>query len=215
MSSTQPALPDAEAGTSEDSDAERDLNAVLAWTVGRFKEIVLADVARVRRRHPHMADEELARLVVRRGVRRVGWASFATGFGGAPLIAANVSSVIALQSAIVLAVAEVYGELDSPDIKRDIALIIGGDSAAQALKQFGVVATNDFSKRWVQRNVTRETMKKVNRVVSRKVITKAGEKSLTSFTKLVPVLGAGVGYVIDRSYARLLGERSIRYYAGR
>lgn len=215
MTSTQPALPDAAAGADGDRDAERDLNVVLAWTVGRFKEVVLADVARVRRRHPDMADEELARIVVRRGVRRVGWASFATGFGGAPLIAANVSSVIALQAAIVLAVAEVYGELESPDIKRDIALIIGGDSAVQAFKQFGVVATNDFSKRWVQRNVTRETMKKVNRVVSRKVITKAGEKSLTSFTKLVPVLGAGVGYVIDRSYARLLGERAIRYYAGR
>jgi hypothetical protein len=213
MTSTKLDLPDASAGT--DEDAERDLNVVLAWTVGRFKEVVLADVARVRRRRPDIADEELARLVVRRGVRRVGWASFATGFGGAPLIAANVSSVIALQSAIVLSVAEVYGELDSPDIKRDIALIIGGDSAVQAFKQVGVVATNDFSKRWVQRNVTRETMKKVNRVVSRKVITKAGEKSLTSFTKLVPVVGAGVGYVIDRSYARLLGERSIRYYAGR
>lgn len=215
MTSTQPALPDASAGSDVDDAAERDLNVVLAWTVDRFKEVVLADVARVRRRHPDMVDEDLARLVVRRGVRRVGWASFATGFGGAPLIAANISSVIALQAGIVLAVAEVYGELDSPDIKRDIALIIGGDSVAQAFKQFGVVATNDFSKRWVQRNVTRETMKKVNRIVSRKIITKAGEKSVTSFTKLVPVLGAGVGYVIDRSYARLLGERSIRYYAGR
>lgn len=215
MTSTQPALRDASAITDEDGDAERDLNVVLAWTVGRFKEIVLADVDRVRRRHPELENEELARIVVRRGVRRVGWASFATGFGGAPLIAANVSSVIALQAAIVLAVAEVYGELDSPDIKRDIALMIGGDSAVQTFKQFGVVATNDFSKRWVQRNVTRETMKQVHKVVSRKVITKAGEKSITSFTKLVPVVGAGVGYVIDRSYARLLGERAIRYYAGR
>lgn len=163
MTSTQPALRDASAITDEDGDAERDLNVVLAWTVGRFKEIVLADVDRVRRRHPELENEELARIVVRRGVRRVGWASFATGFGGAPLIAANVSSVIALQAAIVLAVAEVYGELDSPDIKRDIALMIGGDSAVQAFKQFGVVATNDFSKRWVQRNVTRETMKQVNK----------------------------------------------------
>ncbi len=100
-----------------------------------------------------------------------------------------MSSVIALQAAIVLEVAEVYGELDSPDIMRDISLIIGGESAVQAFKQFGAVATNDFSKRWVQRNVTRETMKNVNRVVSRKVITKAGEKSLTSFTKLVPIVG--------------------------
>lgn len=74
------------------------------------------------------------------------------------------------------------------------------------MRHVGVAATNDFSKRWVGRNVTRETMKKVNRVVSRKILTKAGEKSLTSITKLVPVVGAGVGYVFDRSYARDLGS---------
>jgi hypothetical protein len=93
-------------------------------------------------------------------------------------------------------------------------LILGGEGPVQALRQFSVHAANDFGNRWVQRNVTRETMKKVNRVLSREIITKAGEKSLTSFTKLVPVVGAGVGYVVDRSFARLVGERAIRYYAG-
>jgi uncharacterized protein (DUF697 family) len=54
----------------------------------------------------------------------------------------------------------------------------------------------------------------VNKVVSRKILTKAGEKSLTSFVKLVPVAGAAVGYTVDRSYARALGESAIRYYGG-
>jgi hypothetical protein len=90
---------------SAEEDAERDLGKVLTWAVGRYRAVVLADVERVRRRHPGLPEDELARIVVRRVVRRVGWASFATGFGGAPFIAANVTSVIALQTAVVLSVA--------------------------------------------------------------------------------------------------------------
>lgn len=49
-------------------------------------------------------------------------------------------------------------------------------------------------------------MKQVNKVVSRKILTKAGEKSLTSFVKLVPVARAAVGYTVDRGYIRVLSR---------
>jgi hypothetical protein len=114
----------------------------------------------------------------------------------------------------VLAVAAAYDELDSPDLRQDLVLILAGNSAVTALRTFGVAAANDMGKKWVQKNVTRETMKQVNKVVSRKILTKAGEKSLTSLVKLVPVAGAVVGYTVDRSYARALGESAIRYYGG-
>ena len=47
-----------------------------------------------------------------RGTRRVGAASFVTGFGGAPTLAVNVTSVLTLQAATVLAVAAAYDELE-------------------------------------------------------------------------------------------------------
>lgn len=198
----------------DDARASR-LDTLLGAAVAKVRDAVSADVARLRARRPELASDDLARLVVKRGTRRVGWASVATGFGGVATAAVNVPSVLALQTALVLSVAEVYGELDSPDVKQDLALILAGQGAAGAMRHVGVAATNDFSKRWVSRNVTRETMKKINRVVGRKILTKAGEKSLTSVTKLVPVVGAGVGYVFDRGYARALGERAVRYYGGR
>ena len=198
----------------EDDGQDSRLDTLLSGAVAKVRSTVVTDVARVRARHPELAADDLARLVVKRGTRRVGWASFATGFGGIATTAVNVPSVLALQAALVLSVAEVYGELDSPDVKQDLALIVGGQGAVGALRHFGVSASNDFSKRWVSRNVTRETMKKVNRVIGRKILTIAGEKSLTSVTKLVPVVGAGVGYVFDRSYAQALGERAVRYYSG-
>lgn len=212
----EPEVVDGEIVEEQDADqAAGRLELLLAATVERVRATVVADVQRLRERQPGLADDDLANLVVRRGTRRVGWASFATGFGGLTTMAVNVPSVLVLQTGLVLSVAEVYGELDSPNVKTDLALILAGEGAVSALRGFGVVAANDFSKRWVSRNVTRETMKKVDRVVGRRILTKAGEKSLTSFSKLVPVVGAGVGYALDRGYARALGERAVRYYSGR
>lgn len=197
------------------SDDAARLDSALSGAVARVRALVVADVERVRKRNPGLAPDQLARLVVKRGTRRVGAASFATGFGGAPTLALNISSVLTLQASLVLAVAAVYDELDSPDLRQDLVLILAGNSAVQAMRNFGVAAANDMGKKWVQNNVTRETLKQVNKVVSRKILTKAGEKSLVSFAKLVPIAGAAVGYTFDRGYARALGERAIRYYSGR
>jgi uncharacterized protein (DUF697 family) len=202
----------AELGPSDDAGR---LDELLLGAIARVRALVVADVERARKRNPGLSQDQLARLVVKRGTRRVGAASFATGFGGAPTLALNISSVVTLQASLVLAVAAVYDELDSPDLRQDLVLILAGNSAVTALRTFGVAAANDMGKKWVQKNVTRETMKQVNKVVSRKILTKAGEKSLTSFVKLVPVAGAAVGYTVDRGYARALGESAIRYYGGR
>ncbi len=196
-----------------DDDTGR-LEDLLTTAIARIRGLVEADVERVRRRKPDLTQDELARALVRRGTRRVGAASVATGFGGAPTLALNITSVLTLQASLVLAVAAAYEELDSPDLRQDLILILAGNSAVTAMRTFGVAAANDMGKKWVQKNVTRETMKHVNKVLSRKILTKAGEKSLTSFMKLVPVAGAAVGYTVDRTYARTLGESAIRYYSG-
>jgi EcsC protein family len=207
---TLPELPRPE---DEDEDSGR-LEDLLAGAIERVRALVEADVERMRRRKPRLSQHELARAVVRRGTRRVGAASAATGFGGAPTLALNITSVLTLQASLVLAVAAAYDELDSPDLRQDLILILAGNSAVTAMRTVGVAAANDMGKRWVQNNVSRETMKQVNKIVSRKIVTKAGEKSLTSFMKLVPVVGAAVGYTVDRTYARTLGESAIRYYSG-
>jgi hypothetical protein len=208
------AVVDPTAHEDADDDASGRLEGVLQAAIDHVRVLVEADVQRIRSRNPALTRDELARAVVKRGTRRVGAASFATGFGGAPTLALNITSVLTLQAQLVLGVAAAYDELDSPDLRQDLILILAGNSAVAAMRTLGVAAANDVGKRWVQKNVTRETMKQVNKMVSRKIITKAGEKSLTSFMKLVPVAGAVVGYTVDRTYARALGESAIRYYSG-
>jgi hypothetical protein len=71
-----------------------------------------------------------------------------------------------------------------------------------------VAAANDMGKRWVQANLTRETVKQDNKVVSRRILTKAGEKPVIRGARPV------AGYTVDRGYTWVLGESAIRYYSG-
>jgi hypothetical protein len=71
-----------------------------------------------------------------------------------------------------------------------------------------VAAANDMGKRWVQANLTRETVKQDNKVVSRKILTKAGEKPVIRGARPV------AGHTGDRGYTWVLGESAIRYYSG-
>lgn len=98
----------------EPSEDAGHLDDLLLGAIARARALVVADVERARKRNPGLSQDQLARLVVKRGTRRVGAASFATGFGGAPTMALNISSVLTLQASLVLAVAAVYDELDSP-----------------------------------------------------------------------------------------------------
>lgn len=146
-----------------DVESTGQLEDLLNAAIARVRGLVEADVERVKRRRPGLSQDELARALVKRGTRRVGAASFATGFGGAPTLVANVTSVVALQAATVLSVAAAYDELDSPDLRQDLVLILAGNGAVTALRGFGVAAANDMGKRWVQANVTRETMSRSTR----------------------------------------------------
>ena len=61
---------------------------------------------------------------------------------------------------------------------------------------------------------TSEVMKRLNRVISRKIISKAGEKSLISFTKLVPVIGAPIGGAFDYLGTMAVGRTALKFYKG-
>lgn len=57
-------------------------------------------------------------------------------------------------------------------------------------------------------------MVKIWQIVGRKIITKAGEKSLTIFMKLAPLAGAPIGFVFDWGVTRVVGGLEIKYCKG-
>jgi hypothetical protein len=51
------------------------LDALLSAGIARVRALVVADVERARTRNPDLSQDQLARVVVKRGTRRVGAAS--------------------------------------------------------------------------------------------------------------------------------------------
>jgi hypothetical protein len=144
---------------------------------------------------------------VNRETRRVGAASFATGFGGAPTLAVNITFLLTLQASTVLAVAAAYDELDSPP---GPAPGPRPDPRGQQRRP-RASGVRRGCRQWHEEALGASERdsgnhKQVNKVVGRKILIKAREKSLTSFVKLVPAAGAAVGCTVDRGCTWLLGE---------
>lgn len=179
------------------------------------KPAVRAFVAQQRVARPEESRDQLAARVVSKQSLKAGGVGAITGLGGVvtlPVaIPANLVGTWRVQATMLAVVAEIYDAEFEID---DFFLVMGGSAVVEAMKQFGVAAGKDITKRMVEKHITRETMKQINRVVSRKVITKAGEKSLTSFTKMVPLVGAPVGFAFDWTATRAFGKAGILYYAG-
>ena len=66
----------------------------------------------------------------------------------------------------------------------------------------------------VNKYITRDVMVKIWKVVGRKIITKAGQKSMTSFVKMVPLVSAPVGFAFDWSATQAVGYMAINFYRG-
>lgn len=119
-----------------------------------------------------------------------------------------------IQASMALSIAYIYGHTkDTTDLKTDLYLILAGDSAKEILKQFGIEASKSLTKKMVNKYITREVMTKIWKLVGRKIITKAGEKSLTSFVKMVPLVGAPVGFTFDWASTQFVGNIAIKYYS--
>jgi hypothetical protein len=167
-----------------------------------------------------LSADELARMVVRRKALKSGLVGAATGVGGLLTLPIAVPSALAvnwkIQASLIMAVAHVYGHTeDTLDLSTDIYLVLAGDAAKEALKRFGIEASKTVTRKAVEKYITREVMKKIWKVLGRKIITKAGEKSLTSFVRLIPLVGAPVGFAFDWTSTRLVGGAAIKYYGGK
>ena len=70
----------------------------------------------------------------------------------------------------------------------------------------------EYTKKAISKYITREVMKKINKIVSRKIITKAGEKSLTSFARLAPIASVPIGAAYDYFTTVAIGKAAKKYY---
>jgi hypothetical protein len=65
----------------------------------------------------------------------------------------------------------------------------------------------------IEKQLTRSVTRRVCQEVGKKVLVKGGQKSLQVIAKLIPLVGAPIGFAFDYVAARAVGKIAIRYYA--
>lgn len=196
------------------------LRSVMDWAVGVRRDEIREYVRKLREQHPEITNGDLAQMIVRRKASKNAFIGAITGVPGLLLlpvtIPVDMMASWRIQAQMIVAIACVYGhDLEASDLKTDIYCVMAGNAAVQAIRQVGIAVVEHLTRETIRRFVTREVMEQIWKVLGRGIITKAGQKSLTSFMKWVPIVGAVVGAGVDWAVARLVGRTAIHYYSGR
>lgn len=175
-------------------------------------------VAKLRLQNPGITDIELSKKIVSRKSLKNGLVGASTGVGGIITLPVTVPPDLLItwkmQIYLALTIAHIFGHTsNTTDLKTDVYLILAGISSKEVLKRFGIALGNGMTKKEIQKGVTREMMKKIWKVIPQKIITKAGEKSMTNFMKLVPLVGAPIGFGFDYVATNAVGKLAIKFYS--
>lgn len=137
-------------------------------------------------------------------VAKAATSGFVTGLGGMVImpitVPANIASVIYVQIRMIAAIAYMGGhDIRSDKVRSLIYISMVGNGAKELLKDVGVKAS--------ERILTKTAEK-----VSVSLATKAGEKSVSSLTKAIPLLGGVVGGSFDAVTTRIVGKVAKRIF---
>lgn len=198
-------------------DKQNALEKIISWVISVDTVKIETYVESLRSQNQGISNDDLAKKILNRKSFKNGLVGAVTGLGGFITLPVTIPTDLAmswrLQASMAFSIAYVYGHNpETTDLKTDLYLILAGDSAKEALKRFGIEASKAATKKAVDKYITREVMQKIWNVLGQKIITKSGEKSLTSFTKLIPVVGAPVGFMFDWLSTRTVGHFAIKYY---
>ena len=205
----------------ENNDATDDKNAlfkVMDFVIKQDRSNIENYVNKIRELNPGISNDDLAKKIIERKSLKSGLVGAITGLGGLVTlpfaIPANIVASWRIQASMAFSIAYVYGHSknDMNELITDFYIIMAGDFAKEALKRVGIETTKAIGKKLVEKYITREVMQKIWKIIPQKIITKAGEKSLTSFMKMVPLVGAPVGFTFDYVMARIIGKAAIKYY---
>ncbi len=201
------------------TELEKALGDVMDFVLSTDSVAIETYVNKLREQNSNISCDELAQKILQRKSMKNGLVGAVTGLGGFITLPVTIPSDLIcswrIQASMAFSIAYVYGHTkDTTDLKTDLYLILAGDSAKEMLKRFGIEATKGITKKAVQKYITRDVMVKIWKVMGQKIITKAGEKSLTSFMKMVPAVGAPVGFFFDWTATQAVGKFAIKYYRG-
>ena len=135
---------------------------------------------------------------------------FVTGLGGLitlPVaVPANISVVLLVQIRMVAAIAVMGGyDVNDDRVKTLVYACLAGNSVKEVLRAGGIRLGEKLAISAIK-NLSRETLKAINRAVGFRLLTKFGEKGVINLHKSVPIVGGFVGATIEAVATNAVGN---------
>ena len=135
---------------------------------------------------------------------------FITGLGGfvtLPItIPAGLGAAWAVQARMIGAIAEIYGHSVNDDrTKTAILLCLVGAEATNLLKDVGLKVGMRFTENLITK-IPGKMLIEINKAVGMRLLTKAGEKGIINFSKMIPIIGGPISGGIDAIACRTVGK---------
>lgn len=191
---------------------------LVEWFIDTDPMQVRRYVEGLRERYPDVSDDELARKVVSlKSIKNglVGAATGVPGFLAFPIaIPADVIASWKIQINMAMCIAHIYGHTSDPskdEIKTDIFMILAGSSAKASLRLMGV-EIDQVTKNTIRRYVTREVTIELWKHLGRRIIRTTGLRSMRRMSRVMPLVGAPIGFAFDYAATRSIGEAACDYY---
>ena len=143
-------------------------------------------------------------------IAKASTAGFITGIGGIltlPVaIPANLAGVLYIQIRMIGAIAHLRGYDVRSDQVRTLAFAcLAGSAALDILKDLGINIGAQLTRQMIFR-ISGEVLKRINRAVGFRLVTKAGTSGVVNLVKVVPLVGGFVGGALDAAATKVIGR---------
>jgi hypothetical protein len=212
-------LPDArttDTDAPESAAIERLVSAVLSRGVEGFGPFKSAEQFAEEHLAQHGDVEKAIDRVIATHTRLVAASGFATGLGGSitmPVaIPTDIAVFYALSARCVAAVAHLRGyNLTSDEVRSVLLLSLLGAGGAGLAAEFGATLGTKAAMSALKRLPGR-TLIEINKKVGFRLLTKFGTKGVINLGRWVPVVGGGVGAVVNAAAMRTAGRYAKRNF---
>lgn len=141
---------------------------------------------------------------------------FMTSFGGfvtMPItLPANITSVIYVQMRMVAAIALIRGfDLKDDEVQTFVYSCMVKNAITDILKEPSIQTANKISLNAVNK-ISGNSLTKINQKLGFRFITISGTKGTINITKIVPIVGAGVGATIDYTTTKVIANRAKKVF---
>ncbi len=157
--------------------------------------------------------------IVRTHIKMSAVGGFVTGFGGiftlVVSLPANIVEFYVLATRMVGSIARIRGyDLTRPEVRAAVMLTLVGADSQDLLAKAGVAGSGRLAQVAMQR-LPKAAVMVINKGVGFRLATKMGARSLSKFTRAVPVVGGAIGAGLDSFLMHRIADQARQEFPAR